>query len=75
MNSYRNIGGDSGVAAYELGSEHIDIRFSDGSMYRYTNASAGASNIVTMKQLAASGDGLNSFINRRVRKSYAARLR
>jgi len=75
MTSYRNTDRDSGVAAYELGIGHIDVQFKDRSVYRYTNASAGAANIDTMKRFAASGNGLNAFINQRVRTSYAARLR
>ena len=75
MERYRNRGGDSGIVAYELGSDSITVKFSDGSVYLYTNQSAGSANIERMKQLAVSGEGLNSFINRRVRKGYARKLR
>lgn len=70
---YANLGGDSSVVGYEIGSDFIKVQFSDGSIYVYTYASAGASNIEHMKRLARSGQGLNSFINRVVRKAYARR--
>ncbi len=70
MEQYKNLGGDSHVAAYEIGPDFIRVQFLDGSIYLYTNASAGSDNIQQMKQLAQEGQGLNSFINRTVRKDY-----
>jgi hypothetical protein len=75
MERYRNLGGDSGIVAYESGPDFIRVQFSDGAIYLYTYASAGAQNIEYMKQLASSGQGLNSFINRAVRKAYARKER
>ena len=75
MKRYRNRGGDSGVVAYEIGPTSITVKFSDGSIYLYTYQSAGSANIERMKRLAIAGEGLNSFINRRVRKRYARKLR
>ena len=68
---YKNLGGNSGVFAYECGDEYIRVKFSDGAVYLYTYESAGSSNIEKMKLLAEAGHGLNSFINRIVRKKYA----
>lgn len=75
METYENLGGDSGVRAYEIGSDSIKVQFNDGSVYLYTYLSAGRDNIEHMKIIALAGVGLNSFINRCVRKSYAAKLR
>lgn len=75
MERYANLGGDSGVVGYEIGNDFIRVQFSDGSVYLYTNASAGAENIEQMKRLARNGQGLNAFINRHVRKAYAQRER
>ena len=75
MKRYRNRGGDSGVVAYEIGSDSITVMFSDGSIYLYTYQSAGSANIEHLKRLAIDGEGLNSFINRCVRKDYARKLR
>ena len=75
MERYRNRGGDSGIVSYQIGPSFIKVKFSDGAIYIYTNQSAGNANIEYMKQLAIDGEGLNSFINRRVRKCYARKLR
>lgn len=73
MEPYLDVGGDSGIAAYEFGPDFIRVGFKDGAIYLYTYASAGSDSIEHMKVLAKSGDGLNSYINRHVRKRYAAR--
>lgn len=73
MVPYRNLGGDSGVAAYEITNDSIDVQFKDRWVYLYTVQSAGKANIEQMKMLAIDGRGLNSFINRVVRKRYASK--
>lgn len=75
MERYKNLAGDSGVAAYEAGSDFIRVQFSDSSVYLYTYASAGPNNVEHMKRLAVNGRGLNSFINTNVRKRYACKER
>lgn len=75
METYRNLGGNSGVAAFEIGNDFIKVQFNDGAVYLYTYQSAGSNNIEQMKVLARAGKGLNSFIMRSVRKAYAAKLR
>ena len=75
MQTYMDIGGDSGVAAFENGADYIRVQFKDGSVYLYTYGSAGAANIERMKSLAIAGDGLNAFINTSVRLAYARRER
>ena len=75
MERYANRGGDSNVVAFEIDQGSINVQFGDGSIYLYTAQSAGSANLENMKQLARAGQGLNSFINRAVRKGYAAKLR
>lgn len=75
MQQYKNLGGDSGVLAYEIGSDYIKVEFKDGAVYFYSYASAGGQNIEEMKRLAIKGEGLNSFINTHVRKDYESKLR
>jgi len=75
MEHYKNLGGDSGVVAYEIGPGSITVQFKDGSAYFYTDQSAGAASIAEMQRLAKAGQGLNSFINRVVKKGYARKLR
>jgi len=73
MEHYKNLGGQSGVASYEIGSDSIKVRFKDGHVYLYNSASAGSRNIEHMKSLATAGRGLNSFINTTVKKNYASK--
>lgn len=75
MQHYRNLGGDSGVSAYEITSDSITVQFKDGAVYLYNYTSTGKNDVETMKSLAGSGRGLNSFISTTVRKRYAAKLR
>lgn len=75
MKHYLNLGGDSGVTAYEIGNASIEVMFKDGWIYLYTAQSAGSANIETMRELAVAGKGLNSFIGRTVRKGYASKRR
>jgi len=75
MDHYKNLGGNSSVVAYEIGTDSIRVQFSDGAIYRYTYASAGSNNIERMKQLAKNGQGLNSFIRTTVRTAYAQKER
>ncbi len=75
MERYKNLGGDSGVYAYEVGQGAITVQFSDGWLYLYTTQSAGAANISEMQRLASFGRGLNSYISRCVRKGYAKKWR
>jgi len=74
MTPYANRGGDSGVAAFEVGADFIVVQFTTGARYLYNHAATGAANIARMKELALDGHGLNEFINRHVRKLYARRL-
>lgn len=75
MERYKNLGSDSGVTAFEIAEGSITVEFSDGSLYFYTNQSAGSENIAEMQRLARAGQGLNSFINRVVKKGYERKLR
>ncbi|MGM9516693.1 hypothetical protein ACS5PK_20765 [Roseateles sp. DB2] len=75
MERYANRGGDSNVIAFEATDSSIKVQFRDGTVYLYTAQSAGAQNVEEMKRLAQQGHGLNSFINRRVKKAYASKSR
>jgi hypothetical protein len=75
MTLYQNLGGNSGVYAYEIGISRITVQFTDGSIYLYTSSSTSINNISQMQRLAQSGRGLNSFISTTVRKGYSSRIR
>lgn len=74
MQPYTDINGDSGIAAYEIGPRSIKIQFSHGGIYLYDASAPGAAHVAEMQTLAQSGDGLNTYINKHVRKNYAAKL-
>jgi hypothetical protein len=75
MRRYANLSGDSGVVAYEVGRDSIDVKFQDGWIYLYTYASAGALHVEAMKKLAAAGRGLCTYIVKNARKSYESKHR
>lgn len=71
MERYRNSGGDSGVSAYEIGSDYIIVKFSGTARtYRYSYRKAGQNNVENLKRLAQNGSGLNSYINNHVKFLY-----
>lgn len=65
MEPYKNLGGNSGVLAYQIGNDYIKVQFKEGrwTLYVYTYQSAGLAAVETMKNLAQQGHGLNSFIS------------
>lgn len=73
MQRYRNAQGDSGVAAYEIGPDYIRVQFRHGATYQYDYASTGQLPVERMKRLAASGQGLATFISRFVKGNYTRR--
>jgi hypothetical protein len=72
---YKNLGGDSSVRQYQLAEGSMLVQFDDGSLYEYTNESAGGNAIATMYRLAVAGRGLCSFISTTVRKKYSRKIR
>ncbi|WP_431224804.1 hypothetical protein ACQ86O_08090 [Serratia sp. L9] len=75
MARYANLGGDSGVVAFEITADSITVEFRDGWKYVYDNSIPGAAVVTQMKTLAQSGRGLNSYISRVVKKSFARKYR
>lgn len=70
MQIYKNAGGNSGIRAYDIGGDYIDVKFSTGRVYRYSYGRAGKENVEEMKRLAMQGYGLNSYIMRNVKNDY-----
>ncbi len=71
MEKYLNRGGDSGVYAFEIGDDYIIIKFSSTiKTYTYSYRKAGVKHVENMKSLATSGSGLNSYINKYVKRLY-----
>jgi hypothetical protein len=74
MQRYKNLSGESGVVAYEIGKRSITVRFTNGDRYIYTDQSAGADNIAEMQRLATLGTGLSTFISQVIRDRYERKL-
>jgi hypothetical protein len=74
MQRYKDIDANSGVAAYEIGPGSITIQFADGGICLYDGLRPGSVHVAEMQRLAQAGDGLNAYINKHVRKKYAAKL-
>ena len=71
MDRYKNLGNDSGISYYQIEDESISIWFKGNSkIYSYSYIRAGQAHVENMKQLAANGRGLNSYINRYVKHLY-----
>ena len=74
MKTYGNGNGNSGIVAYEIGEDYIDVEFRNGGIYRYEEANIGRLNFLNMQTAAIIGCGLNGFINKFVRNR-AIRIR
>jgi len=70
MQTYANLGGNSNISRYEIGSDFIRVEFKDSSIYKYSNSSAGENHVNEMKKLAEDGQGLNSYIMLNCKHSY-----
>jgi hypothetical protein len=65
----------SGVQGFEIGPDSIDVEFSSGWIYRFSYLKPGAQRVEHMKQLAESGHGLSTFINKHVKNRFESRRR
>lgn len=74
MKKYKNLGGNSSVAAYEIAEDSIMVQFNDGGLYMYNYFKPGMAYVNRMKQLALKGLGLNSLISREIKKNYYQKL-
>lgn len=72
---YTNLSGSSGVDAYRIGPDYIEVRFADMSIYLYTYEKPGRDLVEKMKIRAKAGFGLQRFINRHVGENYDRKLR
>ena len=66
MQRYADHSGRSGIVAFELGEDYLDVRFASGEVRHYTARRPGARDLAHMKELALRGEGLAAFINHHV---------
>lgn len=74
MKQYADVGGNSGVSAYDILANGIIVEFKTGRTYLYDDARPGTAHVEQMKQLAQEGKGLNTYISRYVRQNFAQEL-
>jgi hypothetical protein len=74
MKTYKNLSGDSGVVAYEVGKTFIRIKFEgESGIYTYDYKRPGKALVEQMKTLALKGKGLSTFISQHVGANYASK--
>ncbi|MCC6370613.1 MAG: hypothetical protein IT236_06405 [Bacteroidia bacterium] len=67
MKTYKNLSGNSGVVAYEMGEKFICIKFEgESSIYTFNYRRPGRALVEQMKALALKGQGLSTFITEKV---------
>lgn len=74
MTPYANSNSSSGIVAYAIEREAIVIEFRHGGRYRYDYETTGREHVEEMKVLALEGRGLATYINKNVRRRFAAKL-
>ncbi|KAF0125267.1 MAG: hypothetical protein FD189_1789 [Elusimicrobia bacterium] len=75
MKKYKNLGGNSTVAAFEIAKDYMKVGFTNHNVYRYSNQSVGNDNIRQMKTLALAGKGLGTFIETKVKDKFDRKIR
>lgn len=75
MTKYKNLGGKSTVAMYDIAKDAVTVRFTTHAVYLYSNQSAGPENVSKMKALAVAGKGLGTFIDSAVKDKFARKIR
>ncbi|CAM3462863.1 hypothetical protein GCM10016272_05710 [Psychrobacter glaciei] len=74
MEKYRDIGGNSGISAYEIGDDFIIVCFAKGGVYLYDYFTTGSYHVNNMVRLARMGNGLNGYINLNAKYTYARKI-
>lgn len=71
MEQYKNLSGSSGVEGFTIEETAIVVQFKTSRrLYRYSHGIAGHAHVETMKRLAKTGKGLQTYINQHVRSLY-----
>lgn len=72
MGNYKNYSGKSNIDSFEINPDSIHVVFKSGRErhYLYTYRTPGEYHVEKMKELALSGQGLNSYINRIVKSNF-----
>jgi hypothetical protein len=74
MKKYYGQSRDTGIEAFEIGTDNIILRFKDGREYLYSYVKPGKEHVEEMKKRAKSGNGLNTYVNQNVREKYEKKI-
>jgi hypothetical protein len=75
VEKYKDLNGNSGISAFEIGRDYIMIEFKDGGRYLYNYSQPGIREVEEMKKYTLKGRELATYINQNVRERYAAKLK
>lgn len=75
VEQYKDLDGISGVKAFEITNDAIEVQFLNGARYVYTRESSGGRKLARMKNLAKRGRGLNRYILKSNYYGYASKQR
>lgn len=72
--NYPNKSKKSSIESYEIADsgDSIAVTFNSGSTYVYDYKKPGKEQVDKMKELAAAGEGLGSYIKKNVNKNFAS---
>jgi len=71
LKTYADLNNNSGVSSYEIKPTSIKVWFNrDVYSYVYSYTSAGEYHVEHMKKLAIAGKGLNTYIDKNVKRDY-----
>lgn len=62
MTYYKNLAGNVGICAYELGEKEIRVRFHTRKSCLYSSQNTSEDHVSQMSNLAVQGHGLNDYI-------------
>jgi hypothetical protein len=74
MESYTH-SGNSGVIAFAIGRNHIDVQFVDGHVYRYAPPRLSRAELDEMIERARRRRGLATFISQNIKDRYVKKWR
>ncbi len=74
MQKYQNLSGKSSIESYELGNNRIIVQYKNGSAFLFNQSYSGTLDLNIMKDLAQTGKGLSTFIQRFVGNGYWSQL-
>ncbi len=75
IESYLDLGRETGISRYECGEGFIRIVFRGGATYVWDTRRISLERFRQMHLLASRGDGLSEFINRHVKQLFLRRER